>query len=102
MGYFWYDEDQHPEGLELQEVVSQELYDTVLAERDELINQRETLIERVEVAEEGWRQSRNRYADAFITTRDRIMEDQADDVWKDGQVQTFNELWRGRGEYGAY
>lgn len=102
MAYFWYDEEAAPEGMEAADVVERSQYDAVITERDELVTQRDQLIERAQVAEDGWRDARNKYADAFITNRDRVLTDQNDDVRKDGTIQTFDQLWQGKGEYGAY
>lgn len=103
MAYFWYDEDEeYPEGRESVDVVGRSVYDEVVTERDGLYVQRDELIERAETAEAGWREAQNKYADAFITSRDRMKRDQEDDVRKDGSIQTFEELWGYRGEYGAY
>ena len=84
------------------DVVERENYDAVITERDELITQRDALIERAQVAEDGWREARNKYADAFITNAQRIKDDQRTDVSEDGRIQTFDELWEGKGKYGAY
>lgn len=102
MGYFWYEDEDAPEGMEAADVVERSQYDAVITERDELVTQRDQLIERAQVAEDGWRDARNKYADAFITSQSRIMSDQRGDVAKDGKMQTFDELWSSKGEYGAY
>lgn len=84
------------------DVVERESYDAVITERDELITQRDSLIERSEVAENGWRVAKNKYADAFITNAQSIKDDQRTDVTDDGKMQTFDELWQGRGKFNAH
>lgn len=84
------------------DVVERENYDAIITERDELITQRDRLIERAETAEKGWRDAKNKYADAFITNSERIKQDQRNDVTGDGRIQTFDELWQGRGKHNAY
>lgn len=100
MPYVWRDEAE--DGDDVRDVVDRAEYDAVIVERDELMTQRDGLIERAEAAEEGWRQSRNKYADAFITSAARAKQDQKKDVKEDGKPSTFAELFGTRGEYGAY
>lgn len=100
MPYVWRDEAE--DGDDVRDVVERAEYDAVIVERDELMTQRDGLIERAEAAEEGWRQSRNKYADAFITSAARMKQDQKEDVKEDGKPSTFAELFSTKGEYGAY
>lgn len=100
MAYVWVDEPE--EGADVRDVVAREDYDQIVTERDGLVEQRDTLIERAETAERGWRDARNKYADAFITSPQRMKEDQKKDVTEDGRASTFAELFRTKGEYGAY
>ena len=93
MAYVWVDEPE--EGADVRDVVAREDYDQIVTERD-------TLIERAETAERGWRDARNKYADAFITSPQRMKEDQKKDVNDDGRASTFAELFRAKGDYGAY
>lgn len=100
MAYVWVDEPE--EGADVRDVVAREDYDQIVTERDGLIEQRDTLVERAETAEQGWRDARNKYADAFITSPQRMKEDQNRDVSEDGRASTFAELFRTKGDYGAY
>lgn len=100
MAYVWVEEPE--EGADVRDVVAREDYDQIVAERDGLIGQRDTLITRAETAEQGWRDARNKYADAFITSPQRMKEDQNRDVSEDGRASTFAELFRTKGDYGAY
>ena len=100
MPYVWREEAE--EGDDVRDVVERSEYDAVIVERDELMTQRDGLIERAEAAEEGWRQSRNKYADAFITSAARAKQDQRKDVKEDGKPSTFGDLFKTKGEYGAY
>lgn len=100
MAYVWVDEPG--EGADVRDVVAREDYDQIVTERDGLIEQRDTLITRAETAEQGWRDARNRYADAFITSPQRMKEDQNRDVSEDGRASTFAELFRTKGDCGAY
>lgn len=100
MPYVWREEVE--EGDDVRDVVERSDYDAVIEERDQLVTQRDGLIERAEAAEEGWRQAKNKYADAFITSAANVKRDQANDVKKDGSPSSYSELFRTRGEYGAY
>ena len=100
MAYVWVDEPE--EGADVRDVVEREDYDQIVTERDGLIEQRDTLITRAETAEQGWRDARNKYADAFITSPQRMKEDQNRDVSEDGRASTFAELFRRTLDYGAY
>lgn len=100
MAYVWVDEPE--EGADVRDVVAREDYDQIVTERDELAEQRDTLITRAETAEQGWRDARNRYADAFITSPQRMKEDQNRDVSEDGRASTFAELFRTKGDCGAH
>ena len=100
MPYVWREEAE--EGDDVRDVVERSEYDAVIVERDELMTQRDGLIERAEAAEEGWRQSRNKYADAFITSAARAKQDRGKDVKEDGKPSTFGDLFKTKGEYGAY
>ena len=95
MAYVWVDEPE--EGADVRDVVAREDYDQIVTERDGLIEQRDTLITRAETAEQGWRDARNKYADAFITSPQRMKEDQNRDVSEDGRASTFAELFRTKG-----
>ena len=75
------------------EVVSREDYDAVLKDRDEILTQRDEAITRAETAEAGWAESRNKYADAFLTSPARVKREQAENVKKDGTPHTFAELF---------
>ena len=78
------------------DVVERAEYDTVIEERDHLMIQRDEAIERAEVAEKGWEESRNKYADAFLTSPARVKREQSDDVKRDRLPQSFNELFDNR------
>ena len=86
----------------MRDVVARGDYDRIVTERDGLVEQRDALVERAETAEKGWRDARNKYADAFITSPQRMREDQKRDVSEDGRASTFAELFRAKGERGAY
>lgn len=100
MAYVWVDEPE--EGADVRDVVARGDYDQIVTERDGLVEQRDTLITRAETAEQGWRDARNKYADAFITSPQRMKEDQNRDVSEDGRASTFAELFRTKGDCGAY
>lgn len=104
MAYIYYDDDNIPEGMEAADVVERSEYDTVITERDEIITQRDSAIERAEIAEKGWEESRNKYADAFLTSPARVKQEQEEDIKYDGKTPTttFSDLFNGKDDEGAY
>lgn len=84
------------------DVVERADYDAVIVERDELVTQRDTLIERAETAEKGWAESRNKYADAFLTSPARIKKEQEEDVRRDGLPHSYQQLFGMKGATDAY
>lgn len=102
MAYIWKEDGDLVEGDDVREVVERADYDALVTERDGLVEQRDTLIERVETAERGWEEARNRYADAFITSPARVKKYQDRDVREDGKPRTYSDLFKTKGDYGAY
>ena len=84
------------------DVVERSDYDAVITERDEIITQRDEAIVRAEAAEKGWEESRNKYADAFLSSPARVKQNQIDDTKRDGQMQTFSALFNQKEAYSAY
>jgi hypothetical protein len=84
------------------DVVPREDHQLVLDERDSLTEQRDALLERAETAEQGWRDARNKYADAFITSPQRIKEENHKDVRHESSPRTFDQLFSSKGENNAY
>lgn len=78
------------------DVVERQDYEAVIQERDQLMTQRDEAIGRAEIAEKGWEESRNKYADAFLTSPARVKKEQSSDVKRDRLPQTFNELFQRR------
>lgn len=75
------------------DVVERADYDSVIQERDQLMTQRDEAISRAEIAEKGWEESRNKYADAFLTSPARVKKEQEENVRADGVVRSFQELF---------
>lgn len=98
MPYYYFEEVN--EELEEANVVSREDYDAVITERDEVYSQRDEAIARAEQAEEDLRKEKNKYANAFFTNGDRVKQWHNEDVRKDGQVQTFEELFSEKSDTG--
>lgn len=104
MPYVRYDDDSMPDGMEAADVVERSEYDAVIAERDEIMTQRDDAIVRAETAEKGWEESRNKYADAFLTSPARVKREQDADVRSDGKspTTTYSQLFADRKEENAY
>lgn len=84
------------------DVVERADYDAVIQERDELVTQRDGLVERAETAEKGWAESRNKYADAFLTSPARVKREQEADVQQDSVPYSYQQLFDMRGDTRAY
>lgn len=91
MPYAYYEE--LPEGIEAADVVDRSEYDAVITERDEIATQRDGAIERAESAEADARKAKEKYANAFLTTPNRVKEEQKANVKKDSGVQSFAQLF---------
>lgn len=94
--------DELDEGEVEADVVERSEYQTVVEDRDTVRTQRDEAIARAETAEKGWEESRNKYADAFLTSPARVKAAQERDVKEDGQVYSFQELFEKRGDDVAY
>lgn len=81
------------------DVVERGDYDAVVQERDQLMTQRDEAIVRAETAEKGWEESRNKYADAFLTSPARVKREQEDNIRKDGMAFTYDDLFNMREGY---
>lgn len=84
------------EGVEGADVVERSEYEQLRASVDELASQRDTLIERAETAEKDAREARDKYAHAFITSPQRIKEENSRDVRRESRPSTYSELFAGR------
>lgn len=84
------------EGEVESDVVERGEYDAVLQERDQLMTQRDDAISRAEIAERGWEESRNKYADAFLSSPARAKREQEGNVKKDGTVRSYKQLFEER------
>lgn len=102
MPYF-YSEDE-VEGFEPVDAVPREDYDAIITERDEIQTQRDEAIIRAEDVETELSKLRDKYASTFLNTPNSAKAQQKADVIKDGKTPTtsFSQLFREKGEYGAY
>lgn len=96
MPYVMYDDDSMPEGAEPADVVPREEYVRVVEERDELVTARDGLADQLSVTMADLEQSREKYANAVLTSAQRVKREQAADVHRDGGPQTFAELFSRR------
>lgn len=69
MPYVYYEE--LPEGMEEADVVERAELDSTIEELETAREQRDQAIERAETAEEGWRKSKEKYANTFLRTKPR-------------------------------
>lgn len=102
MPYF-YSEDE-VEGFEPVDAVPREDYDAIITERDEIQSQRDEAITRAEDVETELSKLRDKYASTFLSTPNSAKAKQRADAIKDGKTPTtsFNQLFREKGEHGAY
>ena len=102
MPYF-YSEDE-VEGFEPVDAVLRSEYDAIITERDEIQSQRDEAITRAEDVETELSKLRDKYASTFLSTPNSATAQQKADVIKDGKTPTtsFSQLFKEKGEYGAY
>ena len=72
MPYVYYEE--LPENVEEVSVVEESVFNDLKSEYEKVVQQRDEAIERAEKAEEGWSKTKQKYADAFLTTPSKVKE----------------------------
>ena len=72
MPYVFVEELQ--EGQEEADVIERTEHDALQQQLEETRTQRDQAIERAETAEKGWRESKEKYANTFLTTPSKIVE----------------------------
>lgn len=63
------------EGQEEAPVIERTEHDALMQELEEIREQRDSAIERAETAEKGWREAKEKYANTFLTTPSKIVND---------------------------
>ena len=66
--------DELQEGQEEAQVVEQGVHDELSRQLEEVREQRDKAIERAETAEKGWQEAKEKYANTFLTTPSKIIE----------------------------
>lgn len=85
--------DEIPDDVEEAEVVSKEEYDGLMEDFNNLTVQRDEAIERAEIAEEGWKKSREKYANAFLSTPSKVKDNESAKV-ENLTAQSFGSLFK--------
>ena len=96
MPYVFYEEGEVPDGMECCDVVSREDYDRAVTDSDRLVTERDRLADQLAVSQEDLRISREKYANAVLSSAERAKREQADDVRRDSGPQTFAQLFSRR------
>lgn len=89
------------EGEEEAEVMSREDYDATVKERDELQTKLDDLQSSYAGLAEELDNAKTKFANAFLSSPQKMKADQADDVKADGEVMSFDTLFRDRNKYNA-
>ena len=89
----YYFQEEALEGYEEVDVVPRSDHDAVVKELDEVRTQRDSAIARAEAAEAGWKEAKEKYANAFLTTPARIKSEMEQHVKEDGRPKTYAELF---------
>ena len=69
--------DELPDGVEEANVVPLSDYDSLQQDLADMTNQRDEAIERAVTAEEGWKKSKEKFANTFLSTPTSIKDDKA-------------------------
>lgn len=88
----WYRYDEPPEGYEgdsYDDVVDRKDYDALQTESNGFRDQRDAAIARAETAEAAYEKEREKYANAFLTTPERVKDEH-----NERYATTYDELWR--------
>ncbi|MBR2553450.1 MAG: hypothetical protein IKE94_01200 [Aeriscardovia sp.] len=91
MPYVFVEELQ--EDQEQADVIERTEFERVSDELEEMREQRDTAIERAEIAEKGWREAKQKYADTFLTTPAKIIENHNGDKSEPLTAQSIKELF---------
>ena len=62
------------DGQEEAQVIEQSVHNEILRQLEDAREQRDQAIERAEIAEKGWRESKEKYANTFLTTPSKIVD----------------------------
>ena len=89
------------EGMEEADVVSRDDYSTLETERDVLALEKEDAVARAETLKAELESAKTKFADAFLTTPDKVKSNQSRDIREDGFEQTFDALFAERNKYNA-
>ena len=85
--------DEIPDECEEAQVVSKEEYDGLMEDFNNLSIQRDEAIERAEIAEEGWKKSREKYANAFLSTPSKMKDNDSAKI-ENLTAQSFDSLFK--------
>ena len=91
MPYVFYEE--LPDGMEEADVVERAELDSTLEELEAAREQRDQAIERAEAAEDGWRKSKEKYANTFLRTKPKPTGGNAPDPKAYG-AQSVRDLFK--------
>lgn len=89
------------EGMEEADVVDRDAYTTLETERDVLQLERDEANGKVESLKAELESAKTKFADAFLTTPERMKSVQASDIAEDSVPQTFDALFAGRNKHNA-
>ena len=93
--------DMLNEGEVAEDVFSKDDYMKILNERDEVIIQRDAALDQISGLETALRESKQKYADTFLTSNERIKNQHSNDSQKEAKVSSFNELFNLKGNNNA-
>lgn len=93
--------DELGEGEIAADVFSKDDYAKIINERDDVIAQRDEALGQISVLENALRESKQKYADTFLSSPARAKNDLSDDTKKDSKISTFDELFEMKGKYNA-
>ena len=82
------------EGQQEADVIERTEHDALQQQLEETRTQRDQAIERAETAEKGWNEAKEKYANTFLTTPSKIMENHSNELRQHPMTaQSVNELF---------
>lgn len=93
--------DELGEGMVEADVVERDIADSIADERDAAVTERDSLLAANESLARELDDAKAKFANAFLSSPEKMKSNQADDAKEEGKIQSFDELFKGRNKYNA-
>lgn len=89
------------EGEVAADVIERDIADAITDERDALIAERDGLVAERDGLAQELSNAKAKFADAFLSSPDKMKQNVSDDNKKDGGAYSFDQLFKGRNRANA-